>query len=409
MNILFVDEKSWSKKVPYTIHYLAEYLQDRGHHIIAVDFDDAWIKSGPFDFISKRKRQNVSKFTQDRHIDVISPLFIKIPLISRISTLLTHFLEIRRVICKESIDIIIIYSLTNAIPSLVLARLYNIPILFHSIDMLDQLVPHKILERSALFIEGLLIRHSDCVLALTPIFASRATRLGAPKVAVIPNGVNTQLMHPNIESRQLRCELGLNNEKIILFVGTLTKHVALDQFLLFFSQMPRDNIKLVIVGDDITTSGLEMQKAKEICRIKSIENSVIFVGMQPIHRVPIFISMADVCISPFPPSAFSKFNIAMKVFEYMACGKPVVSFKLEGTLSLVPPHSGGVLYVETYEEMCSVIFQLLKEPEECLKIGKKGRQLIARFFSWESVAGTLEDTLVGILKQKQQPKRDINK
>ena len=42
MKILFVDEKDWTKKVPYTIHYLAEHLVKHGHTVIAVDFDDTW-------------------------------------------------------------------------------------------------------------------------------------------------------------------------------------------------------------------------------------------------------------------------------------------------------------------------------------------------------------------------------
>jgi glycosyltransferase involved in cell wall biosynthesis len=400
MNILFVDEKNWVKKVPYTIHYLAEYMADRGHNIIAIDFDDSWTKVSIFDFISHRTRKKISKFGTNNYIDVISPLFIKIPLVSRISTLLTHFWEIRKILHYESIDSIIIYSVTNAIPALLLARLYNVPLLFHSIDMLDQLAPHPFLGKMALLIERLLIRHSDCVLALTPIFAARATQIGARDVAVIPNGVNVQLLRPDIDSAQLRNEFSLFDEKIILFVGTLTKHLALDQFLFYFSQMPRDGIKLVVVGDDITSAGREMQKAKEMCRVQKIENSVVFVGMQPTQRVPLFINLADVCVSPFPPSTFSKYNIAMKIFEYMACGKPTVSFKLAGTLSLVPPLSGGVVYVESYEEMCAAISSLLQNEIECTRLGDAGRQLVNQKFSWESVAGELENTLTETRKLK---------
>ncbi|NTW00621.1 MAG: glycosyltransferase, partial [Oscillochloris sp.] len=179
MRILFVDEKDWAKKVPYTIHYLAEHMASRGHQVFAVDYDDTWTKNHRFDLIAGERRRLLNKVVPGSTVDVTSPAFIKVPGLSRISTLVTHYRAIANLIRREAIDAIVTYSITNAAPTLWLARRLNVPVVFHSIDMLAPLVPHTLLEWPAELIEQGLMRLSDGVLALTPVFAERARCLGA--------------------------------------------------------------------------------------------------------------------------------------------------------------------------------------------------------------------------------------
>lgn len=396
MRVLFVDEKDWAKKVPYTIHYLAERLVKRGHRVFAVDYDDTWTRAHRFDLVARRRRRPVAKLDHAAPVDVTSPGFIKFPGVSRLSTLATHARAVASLVVHERIDCIVTYALTNALPVLLLARQFDIPLLFHSIDMLGPLLPFKALEKPAELIERLLIRRSDCVLALTPVFARRARCLGARRVAVIPNGVDTEKLRPGLDTAALRAELGLRGEQVILFVGTLTKHTGLDLFLRHFAWMKHAGAKLVVVGDDIVTAGREMRRLRAIVGELGLANSVIFTGMQPAQRVPAYINLADVCISPFPPSTFSKYNIAMKVFEYMACAKPAVAFQLEGTQSLVPPGTGGVLYAASHAEMMALIERLLHDDAERARLGAAGRRLIEANFSWDHVTHALEQALLDL-------------
>ncbi|HJZ46445.1 MAG TPA: glycosyltransferase family 4 protein, partial [Roseiflexaceae bacterium] len=133
-----------------------------------------------------------------------------------------------------------------------------------------------------------------------------------------------------------------------------------------------------------------------VCRELRIADSVIFTGLQPAQRVPLYINLADVCVSPFPPSTFSRYNITMKVFEYMACGKPTVMFNLAGTQSLVPPGSGGIVYVDSHIDMCLAIDRLLQDDAERARLGAAGRALVAGRFSWDRVGQDLERVLLDL-------------
>jgi glycosyltransferase involved in cell wall biosynthesis len=396
MRILFVDEKDCVKKVPYTIHYLAEQLVKRGHQVAAIDFDDTWRRAHTLDLYARGRQRQVAKIDPRAVVELISPGFVKLPALSRLSTLATHTWALAGMLRRTKIDCIVTYSITNAAATLALAKLANVPVAFHSIDMLAPLVPHKALQWPAELIERVLIRRADCVLALTPVFGARARQIGARQVAIIPNGVNVDALRPGLDTAHLRQELGLGTDKVVLFVGTITKHIGLDPFLRHFARMPRDGIKLVIVGDDIVTNGRELRRAQAVCRELGIADSVIFTGLQPAERVPLYINLADVCVSPFPPSTFSRYNITMKVFEYMACGKPTVMFNLAGTQSLVPPGSGGIVYVESHADMCTAIEHLLQDAPERARLGAAGRALVAERFAWDHVTRDLERVLLDL-------------
>jgi glycosyltransferase involved in cell wall biosynthesis len=394
MNILFVDEKDWGKKVPYTIHYLAEQLVARGHRVFAVDFDDTWRRENPRDFWSPARRRMLAKLDAANAVDVTSPGFVKLPALARVSTLATHTRAIAGLLRREQIDCIVTYSITNALPTLALGRALGVPVVFHSIDMLAPLVPHRVLERPAELLEAMLMRGCDAVLGLTPTFAERARRLGARETFVIPNGVDVERLRPGLDTQELRAELGLSpEERVLVFVGTLTRHVGLDLLLEQCARAPQPATRVVVVGDDIVGAGRERRRLEARVAELGLGRQVIFAGLQPAARVPLYINLADICLSPFPPSTFSKYNIAMKVFEYMACARPTVTFNLEGTRSLVPAGQGGVLYVESHGEMLAAIAGMLDDPWERRRLGQAGRALVERRFSWQQVGGELERAL----------------
>lgn len=395
MNLLFVDEKSWMKKVAYTPHYLAECLVRRGHKVYVIDFDDTWNRNRMFDFISRRSVIMKGKLDFKAQVEIHSPAFLKFPAISRLSTLLTHTLEIMNIIKQKQIDAVISYSLTNALGTILCCKYFKAPLIFHTIDMLGPLVPYKILRFPALYLERMLFKHAKIIFALTPLLGERAMSLGAKRVEIITNGVDTKKIRPGVNVSHLRKGLKLRDEKVILFLGTFNEHSGMKEFLAEFCKIAQDGIKLVVVGDDIVSGGKELEKIKVEAEELNIEQYIIFTGMQPVERAPEFISLADVCISTYYPSEFSKYNVTMKIFEYMAGGKPSVCFELPGTRSVVG-EGKGVFYVKSFSEMCDVIMSLLKDPDRRQLAGTRARHFIEDF-TWEKIALKAEEIMKSVL------------
>ena len=96
MNILFIHEIDWLRKVVFEIHTLSELLSLSGHQVYAIDYESMWVKDKPLDFGSFRTDlvNGVARAYPDASVSLRRPGFIKIPGLSRLSAAFTHYIEI---------------------------------------------------------------------------------------------------------------------------------------------------------------------------------------------------------------------------------------------------------------------------------------------------------------------------
>jgi D-inositol-3-phosphate glycosyltransferase len=159
-------------------------------------------------------------------------------------------------------------------------------------------------------------------------------------ISVIPCGVNLDLFRP-IKREIARCNLGLNGESIILFVGRIVPLKGIDNLLEAMTYLERKRrIKLVVIGGD-EHSQTEMQKLKSLSRSLKIHESVIFLGLVEQEMLPFFYSAADLCVVP---SYYESFGLV--VLESLACGTPVVATKVGGAESAIRHGETGYIVID---------------------------------------------------------------
>ena len=108
------------------------------------------------------------------------------------------------------------------------------------------------------------------------------------------------------------------------------------------------------------------------------------------------LSTADVCLSPDPPNPLNNVSTMNKVVEYMAMGRPVVSFELsEARVSA----GESALYVGEADvvEFASAIDKLLHDPESRNRMGCVGRERVERELSWDTSRRNLIDFYAAVL------------
>src|SRR5262249_39761153 len=132
--------------------------------------------------------------------------------------------------------------------------------------------------------------------------------------------------------------------------------------------------KLVIVGAGEDQSRLEQLRA----------DNVIFTGMQPYSRLPEFIRSSAVCINPFELNGITEKILPTKLFQYLACGKPVVATRLPGTMPFLSGEEDGIVYTET-KNTVQVLSELLSDPDRCRRLGERG-VAAARKYDWTEIA-----------------------
>jgi glycosyltransferase involved in cell wall biosynthesis len=407
MNILFVHEVDWLKKVVFDIHSLADALSQRGHHVYAIDYEDKWRRDSAFDFgnLKTRVYDNIGRALPGASVSVRRPGFIKIPGLSRLSAAFTHYSEIRRTIQEKQIEAIVLYSVpTNGLQTLSLGKKFHVPVLFRSIDILNMMVRYPALRPATRFLEKKVYRGADMVLPNTPQYLKYVSRMGAPaeKIRLLSFPINTAMFRTTVDTSDLRQKWGLGeDEPIIVFIGTLFSFSGMDGFLREFPHILNEvpKARLLIVGDGEQRRGLE----RIIGELK-IQDRVTITGFQPYETMPQYISLATVCINPFTMNNKTIEVFPSKILQYAACGRATVATPLHGITSLLAGESHGVIYAEDAAGIASDVIALLKSPERRRQMEINGSEYVRANFAFAKITSELEAILEEAIKTKRHEK-----
>jgi glycosyltransferase involved in cell wall biosynthesis len=103
-------------------------------------------------------------------------------------------------------------------------------------------------------------------------------------------------------------------------------------------------------------------------------------------EIPCFLAMADVVVSPRDNTG----NVGIKVFEYMAAGKPIVATDTPAHRALLD-EDRAVLVGLSPEEMGSAIVRLLRDRIAAKRLGESARAYAEKNLTWDAFADRVAD------------------
>jgi len=105
--------------------------------------------------------------------------------------------------------------------------------------------------------------------------------------------------------------------------------------------------------------------------------NIIITGF--VEDLPEYIAAADIAVVPLLGGGGTK----IKVLEYMACGKAVISTQ-RGAEGLYLQNGNDILITNYPDlEFMKLIFDLIENPDLTKKIGENARKKIELFYDWE--------------------------
>jgi glycosyltransferase involved in cell wall biosynthesis len=242
--------------------------------------------------------------------------------------------------------------------------------------------------RLKLFVLKKALSFSDKIIAVTPGIKTnleKAYNIPGEKIVVVSNGANTSLFKP-LEQETCRKELGLDLEiPCVCFVGNFAPWQGVEYLVKastsILSKFPE--CRFLIVGDGIMKDDL-----LKLCNDLGVEDKFIFTGVIAYERVPLYINASDTCTAPFIFARNAKIGLSpLKLYEYMACGKPVVASNISGVSDVLEASGGGIpVLPENPVALAEGILKLLENPELRMKLGSKGLSYVTENYSWYSVA-----------------------
>ena len=205
------------------------------------------------------------------------------------------------------------------------------------------------------------------------------------KIEVIPNGVDTERFSDcsRIDSRLVKRRHGLENFKVVVFVGNIEYLPNKEAAELIVSTIaPKvlekvHDVKFLVIG-----------RYPRNFNVKA--PNIIFTGI--VDDVAKFLIASDLAIAPLLHGSGTR----LKVLEYFSAGLPVISTSV-GVEGLDVRNSVDVIIEDDVNNFASKIIELLEDKDKRAKIGNSARLLALEKYDWFTITGKLDTILEAAL------------
>ncbi|MHA1232213.1 MAG: glycosyltransferase [Candidatus Helarchaeota archaeon] len=369
MKILIIQETDWELRGPHQQHHLMERLSHLGFEIRVIDYDFLWKKK----HIKKGFNKTLNfwanpKIIKHSKIKVIRPWIIRFPFLDYLSIPISHTYYILKEIKNFRPNIIIGFGILNCSIGLILAKLFRIPFYYYLIDHLHTLLETKFLQNIAKFFESFNVRNCNKLFVINKGLLDYSIKLGGKlnKIKLIPGGVDLNKFQNFSDKSIVRKRLGFtSNNIVIFFMGWLYNFSGLKEiadYLVKF-ESKYSNYRLLIVGEGDLYEYLKKKRDQ----LKN-SNLIILTGKVPYTKIPFYLQAADFCILPAHNNKVMHNIVPIKLYEYLAAGKPVLATKLKGVYSEFKDNN-GIIYIKKPVDIFNKIEKLIENREKLINEG----------------------------------------
>ncbi len=221
----------------------------------------------------------------------------------------------------------------------------------------------------------------------------RRENLPTEKIAVVPNGVDTERFKVSPEERaHVRTELGIADDELLVGgIGRLADmkafHILIEAVSIARGKVPK--IRLVLVGDGPLRGQLE-QRAADL----GIADRVTFTGIR--YDIPAVLAAFDI----FAMSS-EREGMPISLLEAMSAGKPIVATRVGGIPEAVTDHVEGLLVNSgSPQAMADAIVEIASDPGLAAKLGQRASERAAADYSVAATARKLEQLYCTLLAKR---------
>jgi len=241
--------------------------------------------------------------------------------------------------------------------------------------------PNDVRARLSRYMLGEAVRSSDIVVASSMELARQLTSLGTRNVEIVPYAVDTDLFSGSAGGQLVKDEYALK-EPVVLFSGKLHSLARVDKVIraFYYVLLRVPSATLLIVGD-----GSQRGELESMARRLGIQASIVFAGLRRHEEIPRFIASCDLAAAPMELGYYVETGVLpVKLLEYMAGGKPVVT--QEGFRKLGENEGVVVVDFDKPDEAGDLMADLCLDRERLLILGKRARIAVERHHSYDAVA-----------------------
>jgi len=213
-----------------------------------------------------------------------------------------------------------------------------------------------------------------------------AKRKYNPQTFHVPNGVDYAAFAQVVDSEAAPPDdiAGLP-QPIIGYVGSINDKLDLGLIRSVAESWPNGSVVLVGSVQSHDSAGLAALRS---------QSNVHFLGRKPVGLVPHYMKACDICLLPYRMNEWTKHIDALKLYEYLACGKPVVSVDLP----TVQPFAGLVRVATGRQSFLQAIEKAWETDTSALASQRRER---VKTETWERRVGLLSEHITAALARRE--------
>lgn len=403
LRILFMQETNWLDRNVIHQHHLGERLAQRGHNVQVIDYDILWpSRAQNMWYMPRQVFLNVNRVIEGIRLPVTRPAMIPKPIICHLTWAAGSLAELRSVIRTARPDIVVGLSLSNSLPMALYLKKLGIPYISMVLEPYYSMVPQVWARGLARVYEALALRKAEGVVVFTPQMRQYVLGMGAApeRTYLFKTGVSLDTFHPGLNGISQREALGIEpDEWVLFFMGWLYDFSGLREIIIHLANNAYilNGARFLIVGD-----GDLYQELKNLIENHGLDPKVLMIGRRSYKEIPSLVAAADVCLLPSLCNDTTRDIVPMKIYEYLASGKPVVASRLPGMLAEFGSEN-GVLYGEGPVDVFKQALGLSDSPQDVQKMAAAGWRCAEQNADWNKTVDDFERLLYAM--SQAQPGR----
>jgi glycosyltransferase involved in cell wall biosynthesis len=260
-----------------------------------------------------------------------------------------------------------------------------VPVVFDAHTTLESELPsysrhgRAFLRRFGRAMDARLPARADHVIAVSEQIQAKLNHshgVPADRVSVIPNGVEECFFATESEGAAPRAAAGPN----LVFAGNLASYQGIDVLLASFAKalQQRSDVRLTLISDD------RLDAYEQLATRLGVREHIDLISAG-IEDLPHHLAEAGVLLNPRAEGDGSP----MKILNYMAAGRPIVSFAgtarhlVDGQDALIVPNGDTDAFADAILRLCS-------DHALARRLGEGAQRSARSEFSWTRTAERVE-------------------
>lgn len=379
MNIFLVTKLMDKYPFKTTEFELSESLRKRGHNVTL--------------FMAKNIGENkpIKK-------DIIYLPTVDYRIISGLLFNIILFFYLPFIIQKKRADIIIASGAATWFPFALIVKLFGRPVLMDirslQIDK-ERWIPFDIfLYLSRYLLDGLTTITPELKKVLMQKYGIKGEKIG-----IWSSGVSLEKFTKLPITKNSISTIRDSKSFIVIYHGSYSPTRGIENLIKSIGCLKnplRKKIKLLLVGINPNRT----EDLLRLCNEIGVKEQTEFIPKVEYKEIPAYISLSDIGIIPLPPeNEWWRVSSPLKTLEYLAMGKPIIATNIPFHQRIFDKGECGVL-IETGspKALADAITYLYQNRDKLDEMGKKGREIVEKYHTWDNKALELEKFLKTVLE-----------